>query len=66
MMLKKEVAAVFKKHYRDQIIEEFGENDHAAMRQAWNDFVDSLVKDGLVSETQANRWVNPFVKKENR
>jgi hypothetical protein len=28
-------------------------------RTAWNDFVDYLQKDGRVTESQAERWVQP-------
>ena len=34
--------------------------DSVAKREAFNDFVDGLNKDGLVSDHQAYTWSNPF------
>lgn len=34
--------------------------DAIAKREAWNDYVDSLNKDGLVSDKQANTRSNPY------
>tara|TARA_Y100000592_G_scaffold11693_1_gene16474 strand:+ start:652 stop:837 length:186 start_codon:yes stop_codon:yes gene_type:complete len=34
--------------------------DHVARRCAWLDWVDHLNKSGLVTDSQANRWSNPF------
>ena len=34
--------------------------DKVAKRCAFNDFVDALNKDGLVSDYQAYNWSNPF------
>ena len=40
--------------------------DKPRIRQMWNDFVDGLQKSGQITEAQANRWVNPLVKKADR
>ena len=37
-----------------------GRVDRIAMCKAWHNFVDSLNKDGLVTERQADTWTNPF------
>ena len=34
--------------------------DTIAKREAWNDFVDMLNKEGYVSDSQAYNWTNPF------
>ena len=34
--------------------------DRLARREAWSIYVDSLQKDGLITEGQAERWANPF------
>lgn len=34
--------------------------DDIAKREAWNNYVDMLNKDGLVSDKQANTWSNPY------
>ena len=35
-------------------------DDVIAKRESWNEFVDSLNKEGYVSDSQAFRWSNPF------
>ena len=44
----------------DAIIEQYGKNDKAARRQGWNDFVDGLQKDEVISGYQAKIWVSPI------
>ena len=34
--------------------------DTVMKREAWNNFVDSLNKEGYVSNSQAFNWSNPF------
>lgn len=34
-------------------------NDYWEMQEAWTQYVDDLVADGVISETQANKWGNP-------
>lgn len=34
--------------------------DRIMKREAFNNFVDGLNKDGLVSDKQANTWSNPY------
>ena len=33
--------------------------DWPARREAWNDWTDSLCKDGIISEWQYNNWSHP-------
>jgi hypothetical protein len=35
-------------------------NDKPMIREAWNNFTDSLCKDGFITDSQYNRWSNPF------
>jgi len=35
-------------------------NDVVWKRTEWNDFTDSLCKEGYISENQYNNWTNPF------
>lgn len=35
-------------------------DDVVAKREAWNEFTDSLCKEGFISESQYDRWTNPF------
>jgi hypothetical protein len=36
------------------------DHDRSMKREAWNNFVDSLHRDGLVSDHQCTTWGNPF------
>ncbi len=58
---KKETVSMFLETWRESI--SFNRNlrgDAVAKRTAFNDFVDGLNKDGLVSDHQAYTWGNPF------
>jgi len=35
-------------------------DDKIAKREQWNNFIDSLNKDGEVTDEQAATWTNPF------
>lgn len=35
-------------------------DDIPAKREAWNNYTDSLCKDGQITERQYNNWSNPF------
>ena len=61
------------RHTKTQVLDQFRYNwkvlikqqpqwkgDAIAKRESWNNFVDSLNKEGLVSDNQANNWTNPF------
>lgn len=56
---KKEALKVFKKHYAPAILKQYGPNDKPAMRCAWNDYVDALVKEQIAGP-RANSWGNPY------
>lgn len=34
--------------------------DSVMLRTDWNDWTDSLCKDGIITENQYNNWSNPF------
>lgn len=34
--------------------------DDIAKQQYWNDYIDNLYKDGIISTHQYNTWSNPF------
>ncbi len=52
----------FEDHFREEVlprvIERYGVSDRPARRQAWNDTVDSYIRDGMLSETAGN-WGHP-------
>lgn len=51
--------------YKNDILPSIPSTDRPAQREAWNNFVDMLQKDGQISEANANTWDQPaFLKKE--
>ena len=57
-MTKVQVVAQFK-----EMLRESGDpfkGDSIAKREAFNNYVDMLNKDGDVTDNQANNWSNPF------
>lgn len=64
MLSKKEAVEDFRKHILPlvQHPKNFGPNDKVAVRTAWNDYTDSLRKDGKISLRQYEIWSNPFDK----
>ena len=40
--------------------------DYPAIREGWNNYVDSLRSGGSITKKQAETWVNPFVSKKHR
>lgn len=62
-LTKKEAVKMF----RDEILpsirercEKDGRVDRLARREAWNNFTDSLCKDGQITSRQYNTWNSPF------
>jgi hypothetical protein len=58
-MTKREAIYLFKESHKPNVERQFG-NDKAAMRQAWNDYVDALQKNGDITAKQAETWDSPF------
>ena len=60
-MTKVEAVASFRELWADTVaIEPHWRGDKIAKRCAFNDYVDSLNKDGMVTDSQAYNWSNPF------
>ena len=60
-MTKKQAVDSFRELWRDLLASEpHYRGDSIAKRCAFNDYVDSLNKDGLVTDYQAYNWSNPF------
>ena len=59
-MTKKEVVASFREMLKDSPTGTLLRGDRIAKREAFNDYVDMLNKDGLVTDYQAYNWSNPF------
>ena len=59
-MTKKEVVASFREMLKDSPTGTLLRGDSIAKREAFNDYVDMLNKDGMVTDHQAYNWSNPF------
>ena len=57
---KKEVVASFREMLKDSPTGTLLRGDSIAKREAFNDYVDVLNKDGMVTDYQAYNWSNPF------
>jgi hypothetical protein len=56
MLTKKQVIATFK----TEILPAIPANDKPAQRMAWNNYTDSLCKDGQITLRQYETWVGPI------
>lgn len=59
-VLKRQVLVIFNREIRPAIDIPGKPSDIPALRTAWNDYVDLLVKDGLLTENQVKTWSHPF------
>jgi len=60
-MTKRQVLSEFRLLWADSVSYDPAlRSDHVAKREAFNDFVDLLNKQRLVSNDQAHNWSNPF------
>lgn len=58
---KRQVLAEFAELWRDMLRSNPSlRGDTTAKRESFNDYVDGLNKDGLVTDAQAFNWSNPF------
>tara|TARA_R100001463_G_scaffold131839_1_gene192142 strand:- start:473 stop:661 length:189 start_codon:yes stop_codon:yes gene_type:complete len=58
---KKQVLEEFKILWQETLTDKPSyKNDSIAKREAFNNYVDGLNKDGIVSNHQAYNWSNPF------
>ena len=57
---KKEMLAIFMGQLKENKQKHSQKVDKITLRECWNNYVDSLNKDGLVTDKQARTWTNPF------
>jgi len=58
---KKEVVAQFRELWADLLASEPSwRGDSIAKRTAFNDYTDTLCKDGIITNYQYENWSNPF------
>lgn len=55
-----------KLQFAESVIFCISPRDIPGIRQAWNDYVDSLQKSGRITQQQADSWVNPLLSKKDR
>ena len=61
MMTKKKVLQIFKEQWRNEVlVKPELSSDKVARSEAWNNYTDSLCKEGLISSKQYHNWTNPF------
>lgn len=61
-MTKKEAELIFKRDILPGVIKEYeknGRKDMPARSEAWNNWTDSLCKDGQITKWQFNNWTCP-------
>jgi len=54
------VIQMFQRDILPDVDKHYGQNDLAARRAAWNQFTDSLCKDGTITLYQYNSWEGPY------
>ena len=59
-MTKKEAVSIFRETIAPEIFKTYGRNDKPAIREAWNNWTDSLCKDGQITMRQYETWTHPF------
>ena len=59
MKTKAEAVKVFRQSIAPIIRQQYGRGDAIAMREAWNDWTDALIKDRELPKS-AYDWSNPF------
>ena len=59
-MTKQQAIQDFKADILPDVIERYGADDIPAKCEAWNDWTDSLCKDGYITLKQYETWGNPF------
>jgi hypothetical protein len=57
---RQDVIDMFERDILPDIIKHYGDKDIPAKRAAWNDFTDSLCKDGTITLYQNNSWEGPY------
>lgn len=60
-MTKVQVLSDFRSYWQDVIeMEPSYKGDVCAKREYWNNYTDSLCKDGMITDSQYDNWTNPF------
>jgi hypothetical protein len=59
-MTKAEAKRQFEAYVLPRVEEQYSPTDKPAIRQAWNEWVDSLARDGRITEKQAFSWTSPY------
>lgn len=58
-MTRKEAIAEFKAEILPHVLAKYGPNDKPARAEAWNDWTDTLCKEGRITLEQYETWSAP-------
>ena len=62
VLLREDAVTQFNENILPLVIEQFeqdGQFDECARSEAWNDWTDSLCKNGIISDWQYENWTHP-------
>lgn len=59
-MTKVQVKGAFDEYVKPCVIAQHGKDDKPAIREAWNNYTDSLCKDGFITPHQYDTWSGPY------
>ena len=59
-MTKKRALEIFHEEIMPDLIEKYGGDDKIAFAEAWNNFTDTLCKEGEISQRQYDTWIGPY------
>ena len=57
---KAQALSQFKYNWKVETLRTKWNKDLVAKRESWNNFTDALCKEGYITESQCDRWSNPF------
>jgi ABC-type amino acid transport substrate-binding protein len=49
----------FQREVAPVVLAKYGKNDRPACREAWNNWIDGLQKDGQITRQQSETWIGP-------
>jgi hypothetical protein len=59
-MNKREALEEFRKNILPCVVQKYGKDDVVAIREAWNNWTDSLYKSRQITHKQYETWFGPF------
>ncbi len=59
-MTEEQVVEAFEESFKPFLLAQFGPDDEIALREAFNDYTDSLCKEGQISNKMYDTMDNPY------